>query len=262
GRQADQSTPKKDVKEDSLDQLLQQVAAKTESAALKSMVSAELAKLQATGTSEVIVSGMEAEAVRRATGAWRDADHKHSQAVAAVVRLQDNLATAVEKEVQAAKILAQAEKAKRAATEALARAEGISSASSATDSAAGGVTQPKLKDRLQELQSTLRAKEADIQVMLGKAAAVRKEVDDRLAKKRKKSVKEQTAPEGGSGGVGAGVVSGTTPDAAPTAMEAEPTSAAEAAVLVEAEHKEKQRLDQVAARLSAANFAAQRAELN
>ncbi|CAK0839532.1 unnamed protein product, partial [Prorocentrum cordatum] len=236
---AEQPTPKKDVKEDGSDQWLQQVAAKTESAALKSMVSAELAKLQAMGTSEVIVPGMEAEAVRRST----------------------------------AKILAQAEKAKRAATEALARAEGISSASSATDSAAGGITQPKFNvtwneelfkgpehleceeaegtalrrvhSQLQELQSTLSAKEADIQVMLDKAAAARKEVDDR-----------------GSGGVGAGVGSGATPDAAPTAMEAEPTSAAEAAVLAEAEQEEKQRLDQVAARLSAAKFAARRAELD
>ena len=75
-------------------------------------------------------------------GAWKDADHKHAQAAGNVVRLQASLDQAVQREQAAALILAQAERAERAATEAMARAkelglaaEGDSNADSDKDKA-------------------------------------------------------------------------------------------------------------------------------
>ncbi|CAK0807313.1 unnamed protein product [Prorocentrum cordatum] len=273
-------------KESDLNTLLQQVVQKSESAALKAAVSQELSKLLAKGP-ETTAPGGEAEAVRRANGAWRDADTKHSQAVAAVVRLQDSLAIAIDKEVQAAQVLAQAEKAKRAAVEALARVEGIMSSSVTAKDASPvvegtpsfriswnealfqGLDDLECEDeereqlrlvhtQLQELQATLSAKEADIQAMLEKAAVVRKEVEERNKKKRKTGMGEgQAAPGGGEPTAPPAPAAGSGATA-----EAPPADADHAAA--QAEAAEQARTDDIekeAARLSAAKFAAQREAL-
>ena len=64
------------------------------------------------------------EALRRAYGAKRNAEHAHEQIVAAVVRLRGNLAAAETKERTAARALAETEEARRFAAQALVRAEG------------------------------------------------------------------------------------------------------------------------------------------
>ena len=58
-------------------------------------------------------------------GAWKVTDHKHTQAANNGVRLQASLGQATQREQAASLVVAQAEKAKRAATGAMARAEGL-----------------------------------------------------------------------------------------------------------------------------------------
>ncbi|CAK0859906.1 unnamed protein product, partial [Prorocentrum cordatum] len=185
----------------------------------------------------------------------------------------------------AAQVPAQAEKAKSAATEALARAEGTTAAPAAADTSQGTANQPKFKatwneapfqgldeperekterqglrlahTQLQERQNTLSAKEADTQVMLEKAATVRKEVDDRLAKERK-TAEGQAAPGGGRG---EGAAGGDTAPGAASSAEAGAAAAAAPAAKAEAKRREQEQIELEAVKLPSTKFAAQRAAL-
>eukprot|EP00959_Pyramimonas_sp_CCMP1952_P164184 3432599-Pyramimonas_sp.AAC.1 len=65
-----------------------------------------------------------AEALRRAEGVCKDAEHRHSQQVSHVLRLRKQLSVAEEKETAAARAVAEATMARKAAAQAVAHAEG------------------------------------------------------------------------------------------------------------------------------------------
>ncbi|CAK0835933.1 unnamed protein product, partial [Prorocentrum cordatum] len=87
----------------------------------------ELLRMALKGTEDpTLMQAFEAQVLKRATSVFKDADHKHTQAAANVVRLKSNLEQARANEKSAALALAQGERAKKSAAEALALAEGIS----------------------------------------------------------------------------------------------------------------------------------------
>eukprot|EP00959_Pyramimonas_sp_CCMP1952_P007903 165518-Pyramimonas_sp.AAC.1 len=81
----------------------------TTDVALKDTLQQKLAAIQNSQASEGSAASVgAAETLRKAVGAWKDADFKHGQAVSNVVRLRESLATAEAKETAAAETLAQA----------------------------------------------------------------------------------------------------------------------------------------------------------
>eukprot|EP00959_Pyramimonas_sp_CCMP1952_P241657 5050964-Pyramimonas_sp.AAC.1 len=62
--------------------------------------------------------------MKKADGAWRAASNRHTQLVANVLKLRENLRTAEAKEAEASLELARAEAIKKKAAAALAQAEG------------------------------------------------------------------------------------------------------------------------------------------
>eukprot|EP00959_Pyramimonas_sp_CCMP1952_P314244 6578012-Pyramimonas_sp.AAC.1 len=71
-------------------------------------------------------------------GAWKDADHKHTQSVNNVIKLRTALAHAEEKEQKAAEVLAAAEEAKQQAAALFAKIEGITIVEQQADSKGNG----------------------------------------------------------------------------------------------------------------------------
>ena len=65
---------------------------------LKLVLQEQVAKLSGAAVSTENVAP--AEAVKRANSAWKDADHRHTQAVNLVVKLQESLGTAQEREMR------------------------------------------------------------------------------------------------------------------------------------------------------------------
>ncbi|CAK0851601.1 unnamed protein product [Prorocentrum cordatum] len=167
-----------------------------------------------------------AEAVRRAVSVWRDADHKRSQEVGNVVRLQQALTTAQEKAAAAGLVLAQAARAKTQAMAAMAAAEGLAPAAAA---GRPGAASPKfelkeaertdvrkLQADLTALPALLSTKESEVNSMLSTAAEVRAAVQNRMAKKRR-------VVEGEAGNDEAAAPA-TAPAAAPTSGGADASS--------------------------------------
>ena len=102
--------------------LLDQTIAATTDPTIKQVLIAQRALLT---VQSAATAAQPAEAARKAEGTWRDADAKHVQAVQHVIRSQENLARAEERERETALILAQATLARQIAVKALAQASGI-----------------------------------------------------------------------------------------------------------------------------------------
>ena len=173
---------------------------------LRAVLDAQRIRLQGQAP---VHDGSEVDSVKRADGAWKQASHKHQQLVTQVLRLRRQLQGAEAKEQAAALDLAKAEVDKKNATIALAQAEGIKPA--ADEFAEGkGVhfsinmnpevfekfeqwdcedsdkeSLRNLKKELQTMQESFAEKDAKLQTFMTKLDAVKKDVEDRMGKKRK-----------------------------------------------------------------------------
>ncbi|CAK0828689.1 unnamed protein product [Prorocentrum cordatum] len=210
------------------------------------------------------------ETLRRAAGEWKNANMRHDQAVAQVIKCRSALAKAEEKEMQMAKELAAAELSKKVAVRALAVAAGVSQ--EAQPGAAGPgkdgtpswtltwdeaffskleeyECEPQEREELRKLEGELRSARESItskgsQVEEGKQkmAAMQQEITMRMAKKRRAEQGGAVAGGGGSAQPSGGTASGPTGGPAP----------AEAPKVVPTEDE----IEKEAQRLSAAKFEA------
>ncbi|CAK0808374.1 unnamed protein product, partial [Prorocentrum cordatum] len=140
------------------------------------------------------------EALRNASGVWRDASLKHKQAVNAAVEAQDNLANAQQRERETALTLAKAEAARRLSAQGMAKELGITPASEvkevlfevkideaffhqADDLDIEASDRQALKGLEQELRGAkmhMGGKRAEVKSRQKRTTALRQEIDERL----------------------------------------------------------------------------------
>eukprot|EP00959_Pyramimonas_sp_CCMP1952_P116578 2436437-Pyramimonas_sp.AAC.1 len=128
-----------------VERLLTKLLSEAKDITTKKVLLEQLAEVRATSAAAVKPITAE-DAVKRADSALRDAQAKHDQAIAQVMKLRENLQRAESKEADAALVPAKAEAAKKLAITTLAKESGLltSDAAAATSptkdgSGAGGV---------------------------------------------------------------------------------------------------------------------------
>ncbi|CAK0895285.1 unnamed protein product [Prorocentrum cordatum] len=171
---------------------------------IKHALQLEYAKLESLRVREAADQDTAAEAVRKADAAWRDADTKHSQAVAPVTRLRGLLSAAEIKEQAAALHLANAAAVKQAAARRLAQAEGVVQDGTSSKlfhlswdeslfadvAAAEELDEAEkqhmasLEAQLKEAKANLCDREEETRGWLDRDAELRKAIEDRKLKKR------------------------------------------------------------------------------
>ena len=203
---------------------LQQALSATTDANLQKDIQNQIDKLTQSEKEQPVLSHV--EALRRADGAQRNAEHIHTQAVAAVMRLRGNLAAAEAKETAAARALAEAEDTRRLAARALAQAEGVTTESqpeqennqkfinvqwdeSFFNNLEALDCTPTEKEALQELHQQLQGvkqhlegKETEIQTWLADMQRHREAIEARMAKKRKTEPPAEGDPTHAAAGLG------------------------------------------------------------
>ncbi|CAK0884499.1 unnamed protein product, partial [Prorocentrum cordatum] len=197
---------------------------------LKKLLSDEIAKPQ---TPQATPPQSQGEALRRASGAWRDASLKHDQAINAAVK------------VQAAWHLA---------AQGMAAKKGLVGCSEASKEEVKGV--------LFEVRGCAARKHSQVKSWNERATALRAKIDQRLSKKRRQDGDDAVAgggrAAGGSGGAAAGASGASGGPAAPAAGAAA-RGAAGGVAKADAASAEAQRAQEAADRISAAKLAAARA---
>ncbi|CAK0905367.1 unnamed protein product, partial [Prorocentrum cordatum] len=182
GTQPDQATPPA-----SRLQLLQQTISTASAPLLLKLLQDELAKVQAASTP----TQSPEEALRLAAGAWRDATLRHDQAVNAVVKAQENLTKAQQRERAAALDLAKAEQAWQIAAHGLASDMGIAPKEKdilfqvqiAEEFFAGGLEGLDIEQ--QDLEAVMEGKRSEAQRWQVRMKELRQKVYERFAKKRR-----------------------------------------------------------------------------
>ncbi|CAK0791456.1 unnamed protein product [Prorocentrum cordatum] len=209
------------------------------------------------------------EQIKHASGAWKDATVRHDQAVQGVLKARENLEKAEAKERETSLILARAEEAKRAAAATLAKQMGLTQPA-ATPAAPEqkvlfkldiddqffqelekldleGDELAKLRDlerQLREAQQLVEGKHTEVKDWQARTAELKAAITERMAKKRKGSSGAPAAapPQQGQD-------QGATPSG----------PAAEATAPAESEEDKQKRIEEVAARISAAKMEAAKA---
>ncbi|CAK0912204.1 unnamed protein product, partial [Prorocentrum cordatum] len=230
--------------------------ASTEDPLFRKLLSDEIAKLEATQTKPL---QSKEEVLRHASGVWRDASLKHDQAINAVVKAQDNLDKAQQREREMALALARAEAARRLAAQGMAMEMGLSSSESSTAQETDRAALKALEQELRSAQALMEVKHTEVKAWNEKMSALKAKIDERLRKKRRQDGDAAAAGDGGALGgpcaPGATGASGGSAVAAPTAA----APGADGAVAVEAAAAEAQRVQEAADRISAAKLAAAQA---
>ncbi|CAK0831305.1 unnamed protein product, partial [Prorocentrum cordatum] len=200
------------------------------------------------------------EALRRADGAKRNAEHIHEQAVAAVLRIRSNLAAAEGKEATTAINLAKAVDARKVAALAVTEAEGLGGTPLAAEASEKKILNAEWDETffgsIDGLDATPEEKAA---LLTLKQQEHRRIIEERAAKKRKaengkKQQDEQSSaevPKAHPAAGGAGAESPTGPAAASAAGQATSTPEGPTANV-----NEQQRIAEEAKKLSGAKFAA------
>ena len=184
--------------------LLKKSLAAAQDPSLRATLEAQIHNIQQQKQSEGDVVG----SLKRADGAWRDANNRHTQAVQTVVRLEKSLAAAKEKEVRLAREVAQADLLRKQAAEILAAKEGLSAPKANSQEAAASKPfavvfdeelfknvdelecDPAQRDSLKQMhtellnmQTNLDAKAQEVTKLIDSATQLRKQLQDK--KKRK-----------------------------------------------------------------------------
>ncbi|CAK0792675.1 unnamed protein product, partial [Prorocentrum cordatum] len=180
------------------------------------------------------------EAVRKASGAWKDAEAKHTQAVEQLIRCRAALAKAEARETECARILAQAEFNKQVAIKALANASGLQvqghgEGKAGDDKASNGEcfrmevdeaffastkeleceeSEQKefaeLEKQLREVQPAMATRSSEVKDWVARTKAMKAAIQDRMQKRRT----SDGAVAGGAGSAGQAAAEGTEPTAA------------------------------------------------
>ncbi|CAK0871306.1 unnamed protein product [Prorocentrum cordatum] len=181
-----------------------------EDPALRSALQAQIDKLkQAQGTSQSSDTSPD-EAVKRASGAVRDATLKHDQAIQSLIKARNNLSRAEAREKETSLALARAERQKLTASKALAYIMGIAAPESGKEGFFGvcfdetffqnidgipGITDTE-KDELKEIERQLKGfktqmetKNEEIMTWVNKKEQMQKQLHDRSLLKLNSSVK-------------------------------------------------------------------------
>ncbi|CAK0909665.1 unnamed protein product [Prorocentrum cordatum] len=212
---------------------LQLLVATTTDEPLRVMLQKRTSHLQSTPSAvSGANSGMAIESVRKAVGAWKDADHEHTQCANNVLKLRTALQHAEEKDITAAEVTWGDAVFEHAEELELKQGE--------------RETLRKLRAELIGFRDQLAAKSEEVKAKLSETAALKEDVENRLAKKRK-----------GEGGVAAPGGGDSAAETASAAAAVEEKTGAPAAS--EEESVKNKLIAESAARISAAKFEAQRA---
>ncbi|CAK0889041.1 unnamed protein product, partial [Prorocentrum cordatum] len=224
--------------EGALDLLSQTIAATTDPT-VKRVLESQQAILAAQKPVESVVSAD--EAVRKASGAWKDAEAKHAQSVDQVLRCRAALVKAEAREAECARTLAQAEFNKQIAIKALANASGLQVQATgdgkAPDKAAEGdcfrvevdetffasiqdleceegerKELAELEKQLRDMQTAMATRSSEVKAWVERTKAMEAAIQERLQKKRK--VEAGGVAGGAEGGGTAGAGTATGPEAA------------------------------------------------
>ncbi|CAK0883355.1 unnamed protein product, partial [Prorocentrum cordatum] len=216
------------------------------------------------------------DTLKRVSGQWRDANAKHDQAVAAVIRCQANLDRAQQREKEAAMILAQADVERKQATAVFAKEVGGGAgegqrgqADTSADfdivwddtrfqdldqldgiEAAEKEDLLKVRQELQHYKTQLAAKGGDVKTRIARAKALRDTIHTRSGKKRKTETADGGLVEGGNGAQPSEAPATAAPDGGEAAA---PTAEAEVATTASSE------VEEAAANISASKIAAAKA---
>ncbi|CAK0792017.1 unnamed protein product, partial [Prorocentrum cordatum] len=166
--------------------LLSRALAATDDSSLKSTLHQQVVQLEREVEESKQQETLAVELLRRADGFLRDADHKHPQVIANVLRLRQSLFTAESKEADLAKQLAQAALGRKAAVATVTHAEGVGGAEA--PAAAPAKEAEDIHERLLATEREMSAKETEARGGLARMEKHRKEIADRMAKNRKVNV--------------------------------------------------------------------------